>query len=526
MATIVLQYAGSALGTLIGGPIGGVIGRAAGAIAGNILDQKLFGSKRHSEGPRLNDLRVMTSEEGAPIPRLWGRMRIAGQVIWATNYEEVAHTDTQKASGKGGGGGKAKVTTYSYYANFAVGLCEGPVSRIGRVWADGKEIDISTYTTRLYTGSETQAPDSLVIAKEGTDQAPAYRGLAYIVFERMPLEAFGNRMPQLSFEVVGQGAGVESHIKAVNVIPGATEFGYDTALATRKPSAGVTEPENVHASAERSDWTVSLDSLTESCSNLAATSLVVSWFGTDLRVGNCQVKPGVENTTKVTSPATWSVSGVTRATAYQVSQVNGGPAFGGTPSDESVLHAIADLKARGLKPVFYPFILMDVPQGNTLPDPYGAAAQSPYPWRGRITCHPAPGRPGTVDKTAAAATQLANFIGTAQPSHFAISGTSVIYSGPAEWSYRRMILHYAKLCALAGGVEAFIIGSELRGLTTLRSAASTYPFVSALMTLAAEVKAILPAAKVSYASDWSEYFGHQPADGSNDAYFQDRKSVV
>jgi hypothetical protein len=519
MATVVLQYAGAALGTLIGGPVGGIIGRAAGAIAGNIIDQKLFGpGTRRTEGPRLADLRVMTSEEGAPVPRLWGRMRISGQVIWATNFEELATTDTQSASGKGGGG-KSKTTTYSYFANFAVGLCEGPVMRIGRVWADGKLIDLSAYTTRFYAGSETQSPDSLITAKQGEGNAPAYRGLAYIVFERMPLEVFGNRIPQLSFEVIGGSAGVGRHVKAVNIIPGSTEFGYDTEIVTREEGQGVTVSENAHASAERSDWTQSIDALNDECANLQAASLVVSWFGNDLRCGNCTIRPGVEQAAKQTEPYDWSVAGTARGAAHIVSTVDGKPAFGGTPSDASVVRAIVDLKTRGLKPVFYPFILMDVPAGNTLPDPYGGVAQAVYPWRGRISCHPGPGRPGTPDKTAAVNSQLASFIGTAMPSHFSVSGTSVAYSGPAEWSYRRMVLHYAYVCAAAGGVEAFVIGSELRGLTTLRSAASTYPFVSALVTLAAEVKAILPDAKVTYAADWSEYFGHQPADGSNDVHF-------
>jgi hypothetical protein len=82
-----------------------------------------------------------------------------------------------------------------------------------------------------------------------------------------------------------------------------------------------------------------------------------------------------------------------------------------------------------------------------------------------------------------------------------------------------MILHYAKLCAVAGGVEAFLISSEMVGLSTLRSSATNYPFVAALQTLAAEIKIILPMAKISYGADWSEYFGHHPADGSNDVYF-------
>ena len=136
-----------------------------------------------------------------------------------------------------------------------------------------------------------------------------------------------------------------------------------------------------------------------------------------------------------------------------------------------------------------------------------------------MTCHPAPGQPGSVDKTASCATQVQAFVGTAAPADFTISGDAVIYSGPAEWSYRRMVLHYAKLCALAGGVDAFLIGSELRGLTTLRGVGNSFPFVAALVALAADVKTILPGAKVSYAADWSEYFGYQPADGSGDVFF-------
>lgn len=480
MATVVLQYAGAAVGTFLGGPIGGIIGRAAGAIAGNIIDQNLFGpGTKRTQGPRLNDLRVMASEEGAPIPRLWGRMRISGQVIWATNFEEMSKTTTQKSSSKGGP--KSKTTEYSYFANFAIGLCEGVVDRIGRVWADGKEIDITSFTTRFYRGLEDQEADSLIVAKEGADNAPAYRGLAYIVFERLPLENFGNRLPQLSFEVISSSGGVASHIRAVNIIPGSTEFGYDTTIITRKVSDGVTTTENAHVSSERSNWTVSIDDLTADCADLKAASLVVPWFGTDLRCGICQIRPGAENTAKVTKPEAWSVAGISRAAAHLVSTYEGKPAYGGTPSDASVIRAIGDLRERGLKIVFYPFMLMDT---------------AGFPWRGRITCDPP-----SADKTAAVDAQVQNF------------------TNLSEWSYRRFILHYANLCASAGGVDAFVIGSELRGLTTLRSSATAYPFVAALVALAAEVKAILPAAKITYGADWSEYFGHHPQDGSGDVFF-------
>ena len=113
---------------------------------------------------------------------------------------------------------------------------------------------------------------------------------------------------------------------------------------------------------------------------------------------------------------------------------------------------------------------MDVPAGNGLPNPYSDNAaetgQPAFPWRGRITCSPAAGYAGSVDKTAAAAEQVAAFFGAAQPSDFAVSDESVTWTGaPGDWGLRRMILHYAHLCAAAGGVDAFLIGSEMRGLT-------------------------------------------------------------
>jgi hypothetical protein len=165
MATVVLQYAGAALGTFMGGPVGGMIGRAAGGIAGSIIDQRLFGSSTHHEGPRLNTINVMSSDEGAPLPVIYGRMRVSGQIIWATNFEEVATTTTQKTSAKGGP--KNTSTSYSYFASFAIGLCEGEIEAIGRVWADGKEIDVETFNPRIYVGSESQNADALISAVEG-----------------------------------------------------------------------------------------------------------------------------------------------------------------------------------------------------------------------------------------------------------------------------------------------------------------------------------------------------------------------
>lgn len=515
MATLVLGAAGGALGSAFG-PAGGILGRAAGALAGYAIDQALFGTKRKVEGPRLSDLEVQASTEGETIPRVYGRTRLAGQIIWATDFEEVRKTEEQG----GKGGPQVTVTEYSYFANFAVALCEGPIIKIGRIWADGSLIDQSAFTLRVYPGDTAQEADSLILARQGA-AAPAYRGTAYVVFERMPLADFGNRLPQLSFEVFRPVPGIEDHVRAVCVIPGSTEFGYDTALVTRSGGEGVTLAENAHVRRDASDWTVSIDELQALCPNLEWVTLVVAWFGDDLRAGVCTIRPKVDDAGKATGGASWQVSGLTRASAEVVSQVDGRPAYGGSPSDASVLRAIADLKARGLKVALAPFVLMDIPADNALTNPEtGETGQPAYPWRGRITVSPAPGQPGTPDKTPAATVPLAVFLGAAEPGDFSAGGETVSYGGPEEWSYRRMVLHYAHLAGLAGGVDALLIGSELVGLTTVRSGASSYPFVDGLKTLAADVRAVVGGGtKLSYAADWSEYFGHQPADGSGDVHF-------
>ncbi|SFV39182.1 baseplate multidomain protein megatron [Hyphomicrobium facile] len=533
MATLALAAVGAAVGGsmlpagvgLLGVTLSGAaIGSQIGAFAGAYVDNALFapsGQTRTVEGPRLSDLRLTASTEGAPLPKIYGRARVGGQIIWATDLEEEIVTTTQATgSGKGGSGSKTRLAQYNYYANFAVALGEGVVTRIGRVWADEQELDLARTTFRLHTGTETQDVDSLIAAREGVDNAPSYRGVAYVVFERFALADYGNRVPQLSFEIFRSVSAADQDIRGVVMIPGSGEFVYATEPVHQTFDDGVSQSENVHQLVGPTDWQVSLDQLEAALPNAKSVSLVVSWFGTDLRAGACKIMPGVETRHKRTAPLSWSVAGETRSTAHLISTRDGNAAYGGTPSDQTVVAAIRDMKARGLNVTLTPFVLMDVPAGNSLPDPYGGVSQPAYPWRGRIACHPAPGQWGTPDKTLAAATQIASFVGSAARSDFSISGTSVQYAGPDEWSYRRMILHQAFLAKAAGGVEAFVIGTELRGLTSVRSSANAYPFVTELIALADDVKAILGAGtKVLYAADWTEYFGHQPADGSGDVYF-------
>ncbi|MFP5481546.1 MAG: glycoside hydrolase TIM-barrel-like domain-containing protein, partial [Alphaproteobacteria bacterium] len=525
MATLVLGAVGTAIGGAFGGAIlgfsGAAIGGFIGSTVGSVVDSWIVSSlapTQRIEGARLDTLRITSATEGAVIPRLYGRMRIGGNIIWATDFREETKTTTQ-GGGKGGGGGKVKTTEYLYYASFAVALCEGPITGIGRVWADGKAMDMTGVTWRWYPGNEVQTADPFIAAKMGAANTPAYRGTAYVVFEDLALATYGNRLPQLSFEVfrpLADADTAEGLTRAVTLIPASGEFTY-ASDAIRKGSGGATVAENLNALPDQPDIVVALDRLQAMAPAVESVSLVVAWFGNDLRAGSCKVKPGVEVASKATTPANWSVNGVSRASAHLVSRdAEDRPVYGGTPADFAVVQAIQEMKARGLRVTFYPFLLMDVPPGNTLPNPYSANAATPgqpaFPWRGRITCSPAAGFVGSVDKTGMAATQVSALFGATTPGNFSVSGETVSFTGsPSDWGLRRMVLHYAHLCAAAGGVDAFLIGTEMPGLTTIRSGVSTYPAVTAFKTLAADVSSILGAAtKIGYAADWSEYFGHHP----------------
>ena len=193
MATLVL----TALGTAIGGPIGGAIG----AFIGRQADQVVFGSG-HRTGPRLKELAVTTSSYGHPVPRQFGRMRTAGTIIWATDLVESKSTE-------GGGKAKPSTTTYSYSASFAVAVSSTPITEVRRVWADGKLLrgmagDLKVEgTMRTYCGFGDDPVDPLIAADKGSD-APGFRDFAYVVFEDLQLADFGNRIPAITFEVIGE----------------------------------------------------------------------------------------------------------------------------------------------------------------------------------------------------------------------------------------------------------------------------------------------------------------------------------
>lgn len=201
MATLILTAVGSA----IGGPIGGAIG----AVLGQQADRALFGPKAR-EGARLKELAVQTSSYGTPIPAIFGAMRVAGTVIWATDLVE-------RKVKSGGSKGRPATVSYSYSVSMAVALSSRPIARIGRIWADGNLIrgqagDLKVDTQlRIYLGDADQSIDPLMASAEDIGRCPACRGIAYVMFEDLQLADFGNRIPSLTFELFEREGVVPLH---------------------------------------------------------------------------------------------------------------------------------------------------------------------------------------------------------------------------------------------------------------------------------------------------------------------------
>jgi len=220
---------GASIGTIVGGIVGGVIGFFAGGnvALGAALGMAIGGAVGGAldppktpqlNGPRLNDLAVQTSTYGAFIPRNYGVIAQFGNIFWLQN-DKITEVEIKPSGGKGGmGTPQANTTTYSYFATFAIGLCEGPIVGIKRIWIgaylyyDASSNDIASIVVsnevakgfKLYLGTDTQLPDPSIQADRGVADTPAYRGLAYIVFNDLPLEKYNNSLlgAQVKVELV------------------------------------------------------------------------------------------------------------------------------------------------------------------------------------------------------------------------------------------------------------------------------------------------------------------------------------
>ena len=207
------------VGYLVGGPLGAFVGGAIGGL--------LFPVQYDiPEGPRLDKMPVQTSAFGEPIYELWGTMRFAGNVIWMGPVREV-RSEEEDENGN-------PYIKYSYYASFAVGLCRGPIDRVLRIWANSELIWSTRWDEdaglivaelakrivgkpglqfRVYDGGETQTVCDWMEEEEGVGNVPAYKGLTYIIFRDLPIEPYGNQIPNISLEVSKDATDTVPHVE-------------------------------------------------------------------------------------------------------------------------------------------------------------------------------------------------------------------------------------------------------------------------------------------------------------------------
>lgn len=456
---------GGFIGKNFGGRISSTIGKMTGKNLGKYLDHDMFEPAEYQHYSKiLDNLYISASTRGNIIPIVFYNSKVSGSIIWAMEIEEVENlTDQEFLSSSGTTRSIHHYTEYKYFASFALGLCQGEIDNIGIVWANNKLIDISQYQYNLYLGSETQMPDQIISKNMG--DTPAFRGLAYIVFDRLPLEDFANKIPNFSFEVFRKPklpSRLEELIKSMIILPGSGEFVYDTVIQKKyiKDSDDIlisSEVINCHNESKIANSVYSFDKLKKTCKNLSWVAPVVCWFSNSLNARDAKIMPAVEFNDQYTSTSEdWNVANTNRQSAYLIGRDKyQSPRYGGTINDASLLRYLDFLKEKNIKIMLYPVFLVDLPD---------------KPWRGHMT--------GSDE-------DIKNFF-------------------TKKDGYNNYILHYANL--VKGKVDAFVIGSELIGLTKVKAADNSFPAVEALVVLSRQVKAILGSnVIVTYASDWSEY---------------------
>ncbi len=424
-------------------------------------------SNKDEVNTELKDITLQTSTYNKIIPEVFGLVHIAGNLMWCSEIKKTNVYHPQKVNKNGV---QSAYSENFIRASFAVAICKGEVDEIKNVYADGELLNLSTYNIKIYKGDEKQTEDPTMQSYLGMD-IPAFRGLCYAVFTDFPMEEFYGRIPNLTFDVVRkkdiiQEDDMESLVSAINIIPGSGEFVYDT--ITQKKNNGnwlmgnfyqteKTTLINNHSSTECTDSVDSLNDLQCTFPNLNWVSLVVCWFCDNTNSDDAFIFPAAEKNIDDTEPGKWSVDGKTRLTCKFVGKdENGNIRYGGTPSDDSVIRFAKEIKSRGLKLCLYPMLMVDTDQ---------------KPWRGHIT--------GSADK---------------------IHDFFVKKDG-----YNNFIKHYVNL--LNDQIDAVIIGSEMKGLTSVRNEENkNYPAVDEFCNLADEIRNIIkPNVKITYAADWSEY---------------------
>jgi hypothetical protein len=164
----------------------------------------LFGHSQHTvtRADKISNFSVNTAEYGAPVMEILGTTRISGNVIYYDDFTAHEHAETVE-TGKGGGGSTNTNITYTYSVAIIIGLCEGPIYNIGRVW---KNKDLLYYPAdqlqlTLFKGTANQQPWAYVVGKH-PEKAMAYQNLAYMAGVVDLGDSAG--LPSYNFEVKGK----------------------------------------------------------------------------------------------------------------------------------------------------------------------------------------------------------------------------------------------------------------------------------------------------------------------------------
>ena len=159
------------------------------------------------QAPLAAGLRVQTSTQGRPLPIGWGTNRLGGNLIWYGSFGQV---DIKSLVGKGGhgSGGKSgkggqQQQQPNYKVAIAVGLCEGPIVSVNKVWSGSAQftspaaVGISGFST--FVGDYAQGPWSY-LTTNFPGQDLNYRGIAYMAGSLISLGSVP-QLPQYSWEI-------------------------------------------------------------------------------------------------------------------------------------------------------------------------------------------------------------------------------------------------------------------------------------------------------------------------------------
>ena len=153
---------------------------------------------------RILSLQVQRSSQGLTLPVIYGRTRVAGNLIWYGDFTTIEHKTTTQQGGKGGGGVTQEDIKYTYEAAVMLALCEGEISGVGRIWRDKEKFDsLAQLRLTLMRGGDEQPLWTHLAQAKHTSQALNYSGTAYLCSPNYELTKSA-QIYQHNFEVIGK----------------------------------------------------------------------------------------------------------------------------------------------------------------------------------------------------------------------------------------------------------------------------------------------------------------------------------